>query len=639
MDEGKEVVHRQRAFSRLRRIVADSRSVVVAERWAEMGQRLVGGPTAAATGTGGAAEHAAEGAAVGGTDGTGGAAGEVATPPRREDGGEDDADGDGEVYTPIASPGGGGDQKESREDREHKGGEIGAAENDTKDTKDTRDTKANTNGASNTSDLTTATSPIRTPKKTRRRKAKIKPMPIPGPGASRADLLGWIQGMLKIKKVGSSRLMSLMDDNRSGTASFNEFASGLTAANFDLKRDEYMRLFKAVDLSGDKSVSMGELKEVLYTGKKYKYPMSATRAASSMAELDDVDSHLLPQWTMLQEQERSHLQVDNRSTQHLMDGQRRRRVEEERKQVVEEKTRAVRNARETASERFRDRVRKLLHVAEQMVDLDFSLAGGGIAEVGSGISSSSAAAAAAVSANTTDVAAVRSLSGFRAAFARGLDGERDRLKMDLREIASALEIEDADRWLLTAGTELRDDTLSVFSATLDTRHRRVVAKILTQARDSWGRFTTTSMGAVGAVAVPIAPQTVAQRVTELEEQTRDGLRRALGDSMLKQDVNAALSRMTVTLQTECFEPFARTNSARVEAEKATAVQEVAASFASIMVRALGRPLPVRKRERERRRNMYQNTLCVEWYRLVPRRHCEPIYRTMVYITFICPITY
>ena len=58
--------------------------------------------------------------------------------------------------------------------------------------------------------------------------------------------------------------MALMDNDRSGTATFNEFSGGLTAANFDLRRDECMRLFKAVDVNGDRSLSIEELREHLY---------------------------------------------------------------------------------------------------------------------------------------------------------------------------------------------------------------------------------------------------------------------------------------------------------------------------------------------------------------------------------------
>ena len=88
--------------------------------------------------------------------------------------------------------------------------------------------------------------------------------PFPGT-AGKEVLLAWLRDELKRKRVGSAQLMGLMDDNRSGTASFNEFANGLTAANFDLKRDECMRLFKAVDgKGGDMSVSLEELKTLLY---------------------------------------------------------------------------------------------------------------------------------------------------------------------------------------------------------------------------------------------------------------------------------------------------------------------------------------------------------------------------------------
>ena len=86
----------------------------------------------------------------------------------------------------------------------------------------------------------------------------------PGPEVGREGLLTWLRRELKRKRVGSSRLMGCMDDNRSGTASFNEFAAGLGAVDFDLERDESMRLFKAVDVTGDRSVSMDELKLLLY---------------------------------------------------------------------------------------------------------------------------------------------------------------------------------------------------------------------------------------------------------------------------------------------------------------------------------------------------------------------------------------
>ena len=96
------------------------------------------------------------------------------------------------------------------------------------------------------------------------RRAREKP-PFPGPDIGREGLLAWLQGELRRKRVGSSRLMGFMDDNRSGTASFKEFATGLSAVDFDLKRDESMRLFKVVDgQGGDLNVTMKELKLQLY---------------------------------------------------------------------------------------------------------------------------------------------------------------------------------------------------------------------------------------------------------------------------------------------------------------------------------------------------------------------------------------
>jgi hypothetical protein len=62
--------------------------------------------------------------------------------------------------------------------------------------------------------------------------------------------------------------MGLMDNNRSGTATFEEFAHGLQTVDIDLERPDYMRLFKAVDGSKDGSrdgsVTLGELKARLY---------------------------------------------------------------------------------------------------------------------------------------------------------------------------------------------------------------------------------------------------------------------------------------------------------------------------------------------------------------------------------------
>ena len=43
----------------------------------------------------------------------------------------------------------------------------------------------------------------------------------------REQLVGWLRAELARRKVGSSRLMGLMDNDRSGTASFQEFQHGL----------------------------------------------------------------------------------------------------------------------------------------------------------------------------------------------------------------------------------------------------------------------------------------------------------------------------------------------------------------------------------------------------------------------------
>lgn len=90
------------------------------------------------------------------------------------------------------------------------------------------------------------------------------PASFPAPGAHRDELLGWLQRELIRRNAGSSRLMGLMDDNRSGTASFNEFATGLCAVDVDLERDDYMRLFKAIDMNGDRMLSLREVAERLY---------------------------------------------------------------------------------------------------------------------------------------------------------------------------------------------------------------------------------------------------------------------------------------------------------------------------------------------------------------------------------------
>lgn len=99
----------------------------------------------------------------------------------------------------------------------------------------------------------------------------------------RDALLSWLQRELRRRRIGSSRLMGLMDDNRSASASFNEFTNGLAAVDIDLERADYMRLFKAVDVGGDLSVTVAELKQRLYTAK---YGSEKAAAAVKKMESD-----------------------------------------------------------------------------------------------------------------------------------------------------------------------------------------------------------------------------------------------------------------------------------------------------------------------------------------------------------------
>ena len=84
------------------------------------------------------------------------------------------------------------------------------------------------------------------------------------PEVERNQLLAWLQKELKRIRIGSGRLMLLMDENRSLSASFMEFQGGLQHVDIDLERDDYMRLFKAVDIGGDRSVTVKEMHHVLY---------------------------------------------------------------------------------------------------------------------------------------------------------------------------------------------------------------------------------------------------------------------------------------------------------------------------------------------------------------------------------------
>ena len=80
----------------------------------------------------------------------------------------------------------------------------------------------------------------------------------------REQLVEWLRADLQRRRVGSARLMGFMDGNRSDGASYNEFVNGLASVDIDLERVDYMRLFKAVDVGGDRNVSLQELKTTLY---------------------------------------------------------------------------------------------------------------------------------------------------------------------------------------------------------------------------------------------------------------------------------------------------------------------------------------------------------------------------------------
>ena len=80
----------------------------------------------------------------------------------------------------------------------------------------------------------------------------------------RLQLLGWLKGEIKRRRIGSSRLLGLMDQDRSVSASLNEFTAGLKGVDIDLEREDYMRLFKAVDIGGDRAVTLVELASTLY---------------------------------------------------------------------------------------------------------------------------------------------------------------------------------------------------------------------------------------------------------------------------------------------------------------------------------------------------------------------------------------
>jgi Ca2+-binding EF-hand superfamily protein len=97
------------------------------------------------------------------------------------------------------------------------------------------------------------------------------PRPFPPPrsysGASSADdrqqLQSWLEFDLRRRGVGLSHVLQLMDGNRSGRATLNGFCQGLETANVDLTREQYVRLFKAIDTNGDRHVTLADLRNTL----------------------------------------------------------------------------------------------------------------------------------------------------------------------------------------------------------------------------------------------------------------------------------------------------------------------------------------------------------------------------------------
>eukprot|EP00947_MAST-08B_sp_MAST-8B-sp1_P002941 g2941.t1 len=86
--------------------------------------------------------------------------------------------------------------------------------------------------------------------------------------AEREALLKWLKDIVRAKKISSERLFGVMDGDRSGTISMGEFIDGISHNDIDLEREEYMRLFKACDVSGDNSLTRIELEKTLYPGRK-----------------------------------------------------------------------------------------------------------------------------------------------------------------------------------------------------------------------------------------------------------------------------------------------------------------------------------------------------------------------------------
>jgi hypothetical protein len=100
------------------------------------------------------------------------------------------------------------------------------------------------------------------------------------------EAVKWLRRELKKKGVRSSRLMEMLDGDRSGTCSFNEFFRALDAVGIDLPKEVSMRLFRALHGGGDDgedtnaSIPLEEVKRLLFKTKKVLRRRAPGRSAT-----------------------------------------------------------------------------------------------------------------------------------------------------------------------------------------------------------------------------------------------------------------------------------------------------------------------------------------------------------------------
>ena len=100
------------------------------------------------------------------------------------------------------------------------------------------------------------------------------------------EAVKWLRRELKKKGVRSSRLMEMLDGDRSGTCSFNEFFRALDAVGVDLPKEVSMRLFRALHGGGEDgedthaSVPLEEVKRLLFKTKKVLRKRAPGRSAT-----------------------------------------------------------------------------------------------------------------------------------------------------------------------------------------------------------------------------------------------------------------------------------------------------------------------------------------------------------------------